>query len=557
MDDSAIAVRADDFGYFLERALDGMCRIVLELGDELANRSPALPGSNTPYALLTHCLAVIEYWAGHVVHGRASNRDREAEFHASGPVGPLLERAERSRERLRLDVAATRPGAALACPPSEWADGPEIPLDASTALLHLYEELAQHHGQLEIIRDALSAARRTSAPRTDTMPEPSTPFEPELAWLRRKHGVKWRRPGHELLPAWVADMDFAVCPPVLAAIEAELARGDLGYPDWPADPLAQPFAEHMDRRHGWSPDPGRVRSITDIIQGLQVCIELLTNAGDPVATIVPNYPPFLATISTMGRRLVGLPLASDGASWRLDTVAMEETLRSSKAKVLLLVNPHNPTGHIFDETELRAIAEIADRLDLIVISDEIHAELSFEPGRFRPFASLDEAVALRTITLTSATKAFNLAGLRTAVAHVGPVTLWRRWQAAPPDLYGAVNTLGVSATLAAWRSGDEWLTELLGQLRARRDRIDAWVRSTPGVQWIPPQATYLAWLRLAGLGEDPAVAVRAAGVELSRGLDFGAGGSGFARLNFATSQSVLDEILARVAHTLPDTPNPV
>ncbi|GAA2468772.1 aminotransferase class I/II-fold pyridoxal phosphate-dependent enzyme [Winogradskya humida] len=519
--------------YFVERAVRGMSAIVSALGDEGANRRPELPGANTPFAVLTHCLGVMSYWGGHLVAGRPVERDRLAEFDAAGPVAVLCDRAEEALMQLRADVAAARWDEPLRHDPDPAALGPDRTMNQGEALLHLYEEMAQHHGQMEILRDTLQEAAAQ-----DVAAEPASVT---VEWLRAKRGVKWHRPGPDLLPAWVADMDFPVARPVRDAIHATVARGDLGYPDWPQYPLAAPFAERMSRRYGWRPAPELVRPITDLIQALQIVLTLTTGPGDGVAVFTPSYPPFLATIESMNRRLIS------AASGDL-----------SDAKVLLLVNPHNPTGHVYSRAELEHIADRAERHDLLVISDEIHAELSY--SEHIPFAALHPRTAARTVTVTSATKAFNLAGLRTALAHVGPDDLRARWDAQPPDLFGAVNVLGVEATLAAWAHGDDWLRGVNDHLRAQRDHLASRVHAElPGVTMHVPEAGYLAWLDCAGaaLPEQPADWFRRhAGVELSAGLDFGSEGLDHARLNFATTREILDRIIDAMAAALRRSASP-
>ncbi|WP_083949981.1 aminotransferase class I/II-fold pyridoxal phosphate-dependent enzyme [Herbidospora yilanensis] len=545
-----VAITSDDFLFFAERAVGGMSTILGELGDELANTRPAVPGANTPYALLTHCLGVMEYWGGHLVAGRAVRRDRQAEFHATGPVAPLRARAARALETLRDDVRSSKPWAPLHAEPDPGVLGPRRELTRDSALQHLYEELAQHHGQMEIMRDCLLAARR-----------PADPVDAPIEWLRAKQGVKWHRPGPSLLPAWVADMDFPLAPVIAEAIGAALDRGDLGYPDWDGHPLAEAFAERMRRRHGWQPDPGLVRGITDLIQGLQLTLTLLTEPGDGVVAFTPNYPPFLRTLETMGRPLVAAPLEpGPGGRWTWDHDLLEQRVRAQKARILLLVNPHNPTGKVFTADELRRVADLAERHGLIVISDEIHADLVHTPHRHQPFAALDAGTAARTVTVTSASKAFNIAGLRTAIAHVGPAVLRTAWDAQPPDLYGATNVLGVEATRAAWAHGDEWLAAVTAHLTRQRDHLAGRIAAMPGLDLRTPEAGYLAWLdcQAAGLGEEAADWFRRnAGVELSAGSEFGSGTAGSVaasrtRLNFATTREVLDLVLDRMADALAD-----
>jgi bifunctional pyridoxal-dependent enzyme with beta-cystathionase and maltose regulon repressor activities len=518
-----IELTADDFMFFVERAVNGMRDILTELGDELANQAPDWPGANTPYAVLTHCLGVIGYWGGHVVAGREVHRDRDSEFTASGPVAELTDRIPGVLTQLREDIAASQAGAGLAREPTASTFQSDRPLTRDGALVHILEELAQHRGQLEGVRDAL-LARKT---------QNSSFSELSMSWLRAKRGIKWHGPGPALLPAWVADMDFPVAPVIADAIGGAVSRGDLGYPDWDENPLAGPFAERMSARYGWSPDPGQVRGVIDIIQGLQIVLSLTTQPGDGVATFVPCYPPFLETITAMRRRLVPIRLTPDGG-WDRDV---------PPARVLLLVNPHNPTGKTFDADELACIAELADRQDLTVVCDEIHAELVHRPSRHRPFATFSPR---RAVTLTSASKAFNVAGLRAAIAHVGPDELRAAWDAQPPEYYGTPNVLGVEATLAAWRHGQPWLDAVTTYLTGQRDHLFRRLAELPGVTAVPPRAGYLAWLDWSGAGlpEAPAAWFREhAGVELSPGSDFGAGNEDYARLNFATSRDVLDQII--------------
>lgn len=552
-----LVVRSADYLYFVERALRGMCEIVTDLGDVLACTRPELPGANTPYGLLTHCLGVMAYWGGHLVAGREVLRDRSAEFDATGTVGELRSVVDAALEQLQLDLSDVVPEAPLRYAPDPWALGPDRPLTQATALVHLYEELAQHHGQMQVLRDALHALNAPAAepPTAQDGSRNDVRFEDvSLDWLRGKKSVKWHRPGPEVIPSWVADMDYPVAPAIRAAVLATLDRGDLGYPDWATHPLAEPFGDRMRTRYNWSPNPEHVRGVTDLIQALQIVISLATQPGDGIVAHLPNYPPFLATIAGMGRTLIPAPLRPDGpASWTWDHDQLDADLTRTGAKLVLLVNPHNPTGRVFTRAEMHRIGELAERHDLIVLSDEIHAELTHHPHQHLPFASLSPQTANRTITVTSATKAFNIAGLRTAVAHVGPAQLRRAWDAQPPDLYGAPNVLGVEATLAAWSEGDDWLTGLSTQLLTQREHLVARLAGIPGITMRPPEAGYLAWLDCTGadLPEDPATWFRRhARIELSPGPDYGPGNDHYARLNFATTTALLDELADRISRSL-------
>jgi len=389
-------------------------------------------------------------------------------------------------------------------------------------------------------------------PVTPTTP-PATPFDPPLEWLRSRHGLKWHHPGPDIIPAWVADMDFAVCPAVRDAVGAVLERGDLGYPDWPVNPLAEPFSERMAQRYGWHPAPDHVRGVNDLVQAFQVFIQLCTEPGDAVALHVPTYPPFLSSVGAAGRRAAMSQMIGDGPTWSFDADRLDHDIRTSNAKVLVLVNPHNPTGRVFARADLERLAEIACRHDMVAISDEIHAELTHDNHQHLPFASLSHEVEARTVTLTSASKSFNIAGLRTAVAHIGAQQVRDAWDSLSPEPAGTPNVLGVEATLAAWGNGDRWLAELRRHLGAQRDHLAERIHELPGTSFRPPEATYLAWLdcRAARLPGDPAQIFRERGhIELNSGPTFGPGGEDHARLNFATSRRILDEIVDRMLASL-------
>lgn len=381
-------------------------------------------------------------------------------------------------------------------------------------------------------------------------------FEPDLAWLQGKAGTKWAAAGDGVLPAWIADMDFAAPGPVRDALTALAGDGDLGYPEWlhQGTPLRAEFATRMRHRYGWDPDPAHVREFADIIQALQATLYVTTRPGDAVAMHVPAYSPFLNTPAQMDRTLVPIPMTRSGdGAWTFDVETFARDVTERNVRVLVLVNPHNPTGRVFTRTELAALAGVAREHDLLVISDEIHADLVYDPHRHVPFASLSADAARRTVTLTSATKAFNIAGVRCSVAHVGAEWVRDAFERLPPMLLGDVGQPGVAATLAAWRDGDAWLAGVRERLDANRALLTAALRPT-GIRVDPPQATYLAWLDFRGtaIDGDPAAHVLdKAKVKLSPGPDFGPGGDGFARLNFATSASVLTEICERIAGAVP------
>ncbi|MDF1543197.1 MAG: aminotransferase class I/II-fold pyridoxal phosphate-dependent enzyme [Anaerosomatales bacterium] len=385
-------------------------------------------------------------------------------------------------------------------------------------------------------------------PDTPDTPDPREPLSAELHRLRSLTSIKWTMHGHEVLPAWVADMDLPPAPVIVDAVQRLAARGDFGYNFDAARQLPGAFAAWQERRHGWRPDTGRLRLFCDVMQAVQTALWLATEPGDGVVIFTPVYPPFLSSVSSTGRRIVDCPLDPD-AGWRLDPDRLASAI-DERTRVVLLCSPHNPTGRIFTPDELAAVAELAERHDLVVISDEIWGDLAHPGASFRPFASLGPVAAARTFTVGAASKAFNVAGLRCAVAHVGDERIEAGLAALPDHLLGAVGSPGAEATLAAWTQGEAWLEATREHLAAQRNHLASRLSDElPEVGFALPEATYLAWLdpRPYGLGDDPARwLLEHARVALSSGPDFGLHGAGYARLNFATSREILDEILDRV-----------
>ncbi len=364
---------------------------------------------------------------------------------------------------------------------------------------------------------------------------------------RRRVGIKWSKHGPDVLPAWVADMDFDPPAPVLDAIRAHTERGDLGYGPFGAD-LVEHYANWQERQHGWRPDEGRIRAFTSALHALEVMLWNTTERGDGVVVFTPIYYPFLDAIAASGRRRVDVPLDPNG--WRLDPDRLASAIDDT-TRVVLFCNPHNPTGRVFDDDEVAAVAEVADRHDLLVVTDEIWGELVHPGAVHRPLAISDERFSGRLVTLGSASKTFNLAGLRTAVAHIDHAPLIDTLAAMPGHLHGSPSTLGIVGTIAAWTECDEWLSVVQRTITARRDQLARRLAADiPAVGFDAPQATYLGWLdfRDAGLGDDPAgLLLESAGVALSSGPAFGPNGAGFARINVATSAQILDRILDRIA----------
>lgn len=374
------------------------------------------------------------------------------------------------------------------------------------------------------------------------------------AELRERGGGKWRRYPPDVLPAFVADADFKVAPAVQKAMERFVERQDYGYglPD-DLDAMYAAFARWMKHRHGWDVDPSSALALADVVQGIVATMVAYSGRGDGVLVQTPAYPPFLRTVESTGRRLVENPLVDTGERFELDLDDLEQAAR--EARVLLFCNPHNPTGRVFTGDELARVADIARRHDLVVVADEIHADLVFAGARHIPMATLPGA-AERTVTLTSATKSFNIPGARTAVVHFGTAELKDRFTRALPDhLLGRPSRFGVDATIAAWTDAEDWLEDVLDYLTANRETVGRWAAVRSAIAHHPPEATYLAWFdcRALGLPGTPYdFFLESARVGLADGADFGGPGVGHVRLNFATSAAILDEILRRMSRALDD-----
>jgi cystathionine beta-lyase len=375
----------------------------------------------------------------------------------------------------------------------------------------------------------------------------------DIDTLRGRRNMKWGRFPADVLPAWIADMDLGTAPAVQDAMRTLVERQDYGYPIRDGDRadlvVARAFAERMEARFGWCPDPDLAQPVADLVQAVFGAIMAYTEPGDGVVLHTPAYPPFFEAIGDTGRRLEANPLRDTGARYELDLDGLAAA--AERSRLLLLCHPQNPTGRVFGADELTRIAAIAIEHDLVVVSDEIHADLVHDGRRFLPTALAAPEIADRTVTLTSATKSFNIPGLRTAVAHFGSAALRDRFLARlPRRLLGAVGSPGIDATVAAWRHGQPWLDDVLAKLAASRDRLTEHLeRDLPEVGYHAPEATYLAWLDLAPLDlpETPQrFLLERARVGLNPGGDFGPEYDQFVRLNFATSPDILDEMVARI-----------
>jgi cysteine-S-conjugate beta-lyase len=360
--------------------------------------------------------------------------------------------------------------------------------------------------------------------------------------------MKWRSYPADVLPAFVAEMDFDLAEPIVAAVTAAIAAGDCGYGH--KGNLGEAFASFAGKRLGWSPGPSLIFAIPDVMTGVAEFVQAVTPPGAGIVINPPVYPPFFDRLRLAGRRIVEAPLSRAGdGRYDLDPEALDRALAGDGVQAYLLCNPHNPAGRVWSRQQLTTVADICLRRDVSLLVDEIHAPLVLPGAQHVPFGSLDHEMASRSVTFTSASKAWNIPGLKCAVAIAGSAgnaaLLGERWDAL---LAGQV---GVLAAVAAFTESLPWLDALLGQLDANRSLLSGLLAEhLPGVAYLPPEASFLAWLdcRALGLGDNPAKAFLDRGrVALSPGPDFGAAGAGFARLNIGTSPELMAEAVRRMA----------
>ncbi|MGD0375051.1 MAG: aminotransferase class I/II-fold pyridoxal phosphate-dependent enzyme [Streptosporangiaceae bacterium] len=370
--------------------------------------------------------------------------------------------------------------------------------------------------------------------------------------LRKRKSFKWRSYPSDVLPAFVAEMDFDLAEPVSAAVTAALALGDSGYPD--KGELGEAFAAFAAKRLRWQVDPAAVFAIPDVMTGIAEVIQAVTPPGSGIVINPPVYPPFFFRLGFAGRRVIEAPL-SRGYDGRhdLDPDAIDRALAAEGASAYLLCSPHNPTGRVWSRQQLMTVADICQRRGAILLADEIHAPLVLPGAEQVPFLSLDHEMTQRAIVFTSASKGWNIAGLKCGVAVAGSPEYAKvvadRWDAL------LASHLGLLATVAAFSEALPWLDAALGQLdENRRALAGLLAERLPGVGYVQPDASFLAWLdcRALGLGADPAAEFLARGrVALSPGRSFGVQGAGFARLNMGTSPELMAEAVHRMAAALP------
>ncbi|MBI3527546.1 MAG: putative C-S lyase [Betaproteobacteria bacterium] len=361
--------------------------------------------------------------------------------------------------------------------------------------------------------------------------------------------VKWNKyGGRDIIPMWVADMDFACAPAIVEALHRRIDHGIFGYSDLPAG-LADATIAHLESEYGWKVEPDWIVWLPGLVVGLNVVCRAFGREGADVLTAVPIYPPFLSAPVNGARNAVRVQMIESNGIWRWDMPALERAITPS-SRLLLLCNPHNPVGRVFSRNELQALADVCVRHNLVLCSDEIHNGLILDADkRHIPVATLGEEIAQRTVTLMSASKAFNLPALGCAYAISANPELRNKLRKAMAGIVHHVGLMGYIATQAAYRDGKPWQSALLDYLRGNRDLVERSIGAMPGMRIWHAEATYLSWIDARALNTNDAVKLFTdAGVGLYDGTLFGA--PGFLRLNFACPRPLLEKALARMARAV-------
>ncbi|MEY3202083.1 MAG: hypothetical protein RIR70_1633 [Pseudomonadota bacterium] len=357
---------------------------------------------------------------------------------------------------------------------------------------------------------------------------------------------KWRKyAGRDIIPMWVSDMDFAAPPAVIEALRQRIDHGVFGYAD-PGPEHIEAVIEGIQRDHHWQIDKDWLVWLPGMVTGLNLACRAVGEPGDDVFTATPIYPPFLAAPGFSDRTLSTAPLQLSQNRWQWDWDAVRAAL-SPRTRLFMLCNPHNPVGRVFSREELTHIAALCEQHDIAICSDEIHCGLVLDPAlTHTPIATLDEAIAQRTITLMAPSKTWNIPGLYCTLAIIPNAALRRRFTHAMRGIVPHVGVLGLTAAAAAYRHGTPWRRALIDYLRINRDLTLSHLNAL-GLPTAPIEATYLAWIDCRHL-PDPVALFEHHGVGLSDGKDFGA--PGFVRLNFGCPRHRLQEALSRMAHAV-------
>lgn len=378
------------------------------------------------------------------------------------------------------------------------------------------------------------------------------PFDVPLAELRRRRSAKWTSFPEDVLPLPVAEMDVRLAPPIAAVLQAALADSDTGYAPDPGA-LIDAFAGFAQRRWDWQIEASGVRVCTDVAVGVIEVLRQVAAPGDAVIITPPVYPRFYAWLKEVGLTAAEIPLRELDRGGRLDLEGIASAFTSG-VRLLLLCNPHNPTGRVHEKSELLRLAELAARYDAIVLSDEIHGPLTHRDATFSPYLTLSQEARATGFAFTSASKSWNIPGLKCALIVAEPAHHDRILKRLPHERAWGVGHLGLLASTAAFNSGEEWLDLVVTALESNAVFLrDELARSIPQVRMAEPRASYLAWLDCSSLNLDaePAQIFLTRGrVGLARGRHFGPPGLHCVRLNFACSRAVLSEAVSRMSHAL-------
>jgi len=360
--------------------------------------------------------------------------------------------------------------------------------------------------------------------------------------------LKWSRyAGRDVLPMWVADMDFKSPEPIIAALHRRVEHGVFGYSTAHAG-VAEAVCDHLERVHGVKIEPSWIVWMPGMVVGLAQCACLAGRTGDEIMTFTPVYPPFLKVHKDAGRQLITVPLAEQGGRHTFDFEAMEKAV-TPRTRLVMLCSPHNPVGRVWTRAELERLADFCLRHDLLLVSDEIHADLLLEPetAPHTSLLKLDGDIRSRAITLMAASKTYNVPGLGLCFAIIPDDSLRRHFVLTKNTFVAEISPLSFHATQAAFAECEKWRQTLCRYLRGNRDTIAAFLAAkAPQVKMPHIEATYLAWLDVRTLGlEQPVAHFEAHGLALSNGVDFGA--PGFVRMNFGCPRATLQEGLRRFA----------
>lgn len=369
--------------------------------------------------------------------------------------------------------------------------------------------------------------------------------------LRERQSAKYRQYEPDVIPAWVAEMDFPLAEPIARALHAAIDRSDTGYRS--ADGLAEALADYADATWGWAIPRERVVAIPDVLTGVAQAITMLTEPGEGVVINPPVYAPFFSTIREItGRTVVEVPLTLSDDRYSLDLDGLADAFARPEVTAYLLCSPHNPTGTVPSRDELLAISALAHECGVAVIADEIHAPLTMPGVTHTPYLSVAPSDA-RAISLIAASKAWNLAGLKCAQMVGTDLTADVISRRLPLEVTYGTGHLGVIAAVAAYREGGPWLEQVRGILDGNRRLLGQLLAEhVPGAVYVAPEASYLAWIGLPGWGDDPALRIlKEARVALNRGPTFGPGGDGHVRMNLATSPAILTQIVERIGRLAP------